>query len=480
MGQAKIQIQVLHERHFPAHINMVLSQTLAEKLGIQGSPFRISFGSATETGYASIRQSNNPVLRISSKLAAHLRIENETTISAYFDNITRRLKIGPLLGILINSHPKEGTDSPFGEITKFLDECVQAGDSHGLRIAVISPDLIHLESRSIQGYVKDQSKWKRVSLPLPDVIYNRITSRRIERTESVQKMVEHLKNSCSIPFFNDRFLNKMQVHQLLIQDEDAVEMLPETHYLSIETLKNMTKKYPILYLKPTNGSLGDGIIRVTRKDDKWIAQSSVQNGTTTSHTAQTFTELNHILRTKVKKRAYLVQQGLQLVRFQNRALDFRILVQKNKTGEWAVTSSIARIAGDQQIVSNVAKGGTLRRVKDILAELGDLPNKLTSAHIRSVAKSIAASFENQVDGHFAELGIDLALDQNGRLWLIEINSKPSKTDDTVHNPTLSARPSVVRLMEYTIHLTSEHTRNRHSHPPHQGYLQSISKRRKPR
>lgn len=479
MGQAKIQIQVLPERHFPDHINMVMSHSLAEQLEIQGHPFWISFGSAADTGYVSISRNNNSILRISSHLAKRLKIEDESCISAHFDKKTTRLKLGPLLGILINSHPKDGTDAPFGEITKFLDECVKAGDNHGLRIAVISPDLIHLESRSIQGYVKEQGKWKRVSLPLPDVIYNRITSRRIEKTITVQKKLERLKNFHLIPFFNDRFLNKMQVHQLLIQNEDAKRMLPETHYLNQQTLKNMLQKYSMLYLKPTNGSLGSGIIRLTRKDKKWIIESAVQNGTST-HTAQTFGELNHVLRNRIKRHSYLIQQGLQLVRFQNRALDFRILVQKNKLGEWAVTSSIARVAGDQQIVSNLAKGGTLRRVKDILAELGNLPNKPSSSEIRNLAILIAKTFENQVEGHFAELGIDLALDQNGRLWLIEINSKPSKTDDTVHNPTLSARPSVVRLIEYTVYLTTRPKRNTHSPPSHQGFIQSTSKRRKQR
>lgn len=479
MGQAKIQIQVLPERHFPAHINMVMGHSLAEQLEIQGHPFWISFGSAAETGYVSISRSNNSILRISSQLAKRLKIEDESSISAHFDKNATRLKLGPLLGILINSHPKEGTDAPFGDITKFLDECVKAGDNYGLRIAVISPDLVHLESRSIQGYVKEQGKWNRVSLPLPDAIYNRITSRRIEQTASVQKKLERLKNFYLIPVFNDRFLNKMQVHQLLIQDEDAKHMLPETHYLNQQTLKSMTHKYPMVYLKPTNGSLGSGIIRLTRKDKKWIIQSAEQNGTST-HTAQSYSELRHVLRNKIKRHTYLIQQGLQLVRFQNRALDFRILVQKNKQGEWAVTSSIARVAGDQQIVSNLAKGGTLRRVKEILAELGNLPNKPSSAQIRNLAVLIAKSFEDQVEGHFAELGIDLALDQNGRLWLIEINSKPSKTDDTVHNPTLSARPSVLRLMEYTVYLTTRPKRSSHSPPPNQAFIQSTTKRRKKR
>ena len=60
----------------------------------------------------------------------------------------------------------------------------------------------------------------------------------------------------------------------------------------------------------------------------------------------------------------------------------------------------------------------------------------------------------------AELGIDLAIDVHGKIWLIEINSKPSKTDDTVINPNSHFRPSVLRLIDYVLYLSQQG-----KHPP---------------
>ena len=82
-----------------------------------------------------------------------------------------------------------------------------------------------------------------------------------------------------------------------------------------------------------------------------------------------------------------------------------------------------------------------------------IPNKPSSQDLRDLALDISEAFETLVDGHYAELGIDLALDQNGKVWLLEINSKPSKTDDTITNSTLTIRPSVTRLIEYVCFLT---------------------------
>jgi hypothetical protein len=112
----------------------------------------------------------------------------------------------------------------------------------------------------------------------------------------------------------------------------------------------------------------------------------------------------------------------------------------------------------------LARGGTIRKASDVLKELHQIPGKPTDADIKATALEVAKTFERHAEGHFAELGIDLAIDTLGKIWLIEINSKPSKTDDTVISPTETTRPSVLRLIEYVHFLTSANQKN-HSPPP---------------
>jgi D-alanine-D-alanine ligase-like ATP-grasp enzyme len=49
------------------------------------------------------------------------------------------------------------------------------------------------------------------------------------------------------------------------------------------------------------------------------------------------------------------------------------------------------------------------------------------------------------------LGIDLAVSKGGRVWLLEVNSKPSKNDNTAM-PDQKIRPSVRQLILYCRHL----------------------------
>jgi glutathione synthase/RimK-type ligase-like ATP-grasp enzyme len=361
------------------------------------------------------------------------------------------LRFGPILGILINQDLQETEpDQPFGAMTRFLEECILAGKNRGVVVTVLRPEEIILKNKTVRGWVYEQNQWQKALFPLPDVVYNRITSRRIEAQPQLQQKIQHLRNLHHVSIFNECFLDKQQVYDILKRDPEIQTMLPETYPFSSNILRIMLMKYPCLYLKPTNGSLGNGIIRVTYHGGRITCQytSATRN---LKQTVRSVPEAVKWLQRRIRRSPYIIQQGLTLVREDGRPIDFRVLVQKNIRGEWVVTSTVGRVANDQDIVSNLARGGTLRKAGEVLMSL-QVPNKPTPAQLRAKAVRIAQTFEQLADGHYAELGIDLALDIKGKIWILEINSKPSKTDDTVINPTLTTRPSVSRLIDYTCHL----------------------------
>jgi glutathione synthase/RimK-type ligase-like ATP-grasp enzyme len=455
MGLQKIQLQIVPEHQFTNDSNIIMSRSVALALGIKEQPFWVTFGSAADTGYLTLSSRSGNLVRIHENLAKKLHLRSQPSIYAQYDEKAMRLQFGPLFGVLINTTADPKQENVLGPLTKFLDECVLAGITRGTAVAVFQPDQIDLEKRSITAWVKEKGKWISAKIPYPDIIYNRITSRRIEEQVNVQKKLEKLTHYHRIPMFNERFLDKWQVHEILKQDESISPMLPKTIRFNLKKVKDLFAHFPCLYLKPTNGSLGGGIIRLSKAHQTYLYQYATPNGTSTRVTSS-FLELSKILTHRIKKQPYIIQQGLSLITYDKRPVDFRVLIQKNKEGKWSVTSAVARIANDQQIVSNLARGGTLRKVHELLAELSVLKNKPTSNDIRQTAMRIANAFELHAKGHFAELGIDLALDTNGRIWLLEINSKPSKTDDTVLNQGVKIRPSVTKLFDYVQFLAGIH------------------------
>lgn len=451
MGFARCEIQVVPDDTFPQHINMVMSRTLAEKLHISHFPVWLKFGSSVAKGWIDVHSAKSRLIRVSSQLARTLRLPDHITICATYDSESHCLRFGPLLGILINTQGP--LNQPiFGAMTRFLEECSLTGKERGVCVAVFTPEQILPERRAPKGWLFHNKKWQTKELPYPDVLYNRITSRRIERKPRLQNSLKILHTHYGVYVFNKTFLDKKQVHETLMRDPHMRNMLPETYPYHPNRIRNMLMRHGTLYLKPTNGSLGSGIIRLSRIGRFIVCQYATANGTTTRSYRDIATAIAQLNR-RVKGSFYLIQQGLRLVTSKGRPVDFRVLVQKNLHGNWAVTSVVGRIANDQHIVSNLARGGTVRKASDIVAELDPDQPKLPISKIRSTALDVANTFEQLADGHYAELGIDLAVDKTGKIWLLEINSKPSKTDDTVINPSLTTRPSVIRLIDYTLYLT---------------------------
>ncbi|WP_256756706.1 YheC/YheD family protein [Cohnella sp. WQ 127256] len=388
-------------------------------------------------------------LRISQTLARRMGIYSGTPLRIQYKSTTRTFTLGPLIGVLISRDNPEQLDKPFGDITMFCREVTDACRSQGAYVYFFTPNGIGSNLSSVEGWVYTKG-WHKLNLPAPDVVNNRLTSRKLENRPIVQQFMREIKNQFGSQVFNEKFLDKSEVFDALKKESSLQKYLPESHTLHNYTmLKSMCSRYNSVFLKPVRGSLGKGIIRLTHiGPDSWQASYATVGGTK----RQSFNNLIKLFSTisgKMKTVRYLIQQGLSLIEVGGRPVDFRALTQKNASGKWAITSIVARTAGNHQFVSNLARGGTLSTVKESVAK-SNLPVQFrgdASLRLSKAALDIARGIDTYIPAHFGELGIDLALDNTGRVWLLEVNSKPSKNDNTPLKEG-KIRPSVRMMIQY--------------------------------
>ncbi|MGI2295448.1 YheC/YheD family protein [Paenibacillus sp. GXUN7292] len=365
------------------------------------------------------------------------------------------LELGPLIGILVSREYPDTPDNPFGAITQFCMEAAEACRLQGGQVFFFTPNQLNHEVSYVQGWTYNGGSWRKHPMPLPHVIYNRLTTRKLENLPSVQKFLQNAVQHHNTAVFNEKFLNKTEVFSALSSNRSVNRYLPESKPLkSLATLKNMSSKYNTLFIKPVTGSMGRGIIRISHDQQ---TSYHAQHATSSGSRKQQFNSLQKLYANLFSKKRsrYQVQQGLQLIEIQKRPVDFRALVQKNKLGEWSVTSVVARIAGNQHFVSNLARGGTLCKVEEAISRsnmLGRSSGYEIASRLRQAALLIAQGIEDGIEGHFGELGIDFALDRSGRIWLLEVNSKPSKNDNTPWQEG-KIRPSVKKLLAYSKYLS---------------------------
>lgn len=393
-------------------------------------------------------------IRISQGLARKMGFVADGPLRLRYRPETGTLALGPLIGVLVSRDYPHLRDRPFGAITAFCRELTAACRQQGAYVYFFTPQGIGSSPGWVEGWLYS-GDWRRLRLPAPDVLNNRLTQRRLESQASVQRFMRELKNRYGGHVFNEKFLDKTEVFEALETDVALRRHLPESRTLrGLATLRHMLAKHPVVFLKPTRGSLGKGIIRLARiGPERWQASFTTVSGIRTV-TYPSLTRLFHALAGKIKSVRYLAQQGLNLIGIGGRPVDFRVLTQKNASGQWTVTSVVARIANDQQYVSNVARGGTLSPARNAIAR-SNLPvdrRRNATARLRQAALDIAKGLDNRIPAHFGELGIDLAMDTDGRVWLLEVNSKPSKNDNTSLREG-QIRPSVRMMVQYARYLS---------------------------
>ncbi|MNE20779.1 Endospore coat-associated protein YheD [compost metagenome] len=336
----------------------------------------------------------------------------------------------------------------------FCKELVNACQRQGAYVYFFTPNHISSSSKNLTAWVYGD-KWTQIEVPAADVFYNRLTSRKLENKPSVQHFLKEVKSKYGSHFFNEKFLDKTEVFDALSRDHTLSRYLPESHSLrKFAVLKTMCAKYPSVFLKPIRGSLGKGIIRVSKLDGGAYQTLATVVGGTKRQSYSSLAKLYSSLSGKMKFTRYQIQQGLSLIEIDRRPVDFRALVQKNLNGKWSVTSIVARTAGSQHFVSNLARGGSLSTVKEA-AFRSSLPAGIKAkigTRLRTAALDIAQGVDSQIPSHFGELGIDLAVDTNGRIWLLEVNSKPSKNDNTPIGGS-KIRPSVKQVIDYARYLS---------------------------
>ncbi|WP_282936948.1 YheC/YheD family protein [Paenibacillus sp. RC67] len=448
MIRTKVKVQIQSSGVSADGSTLKLSEAIAKKWKIPfQTPLKLCFGTGRQE-VTVLPSSQAGVLQISTSLASKWNLSANDSLCLRYKPSSRAIYIGPLIGVMVSTVFPNMPDKPFGVNTAFCRELTETCQKYGAAVFFCTPKDMQGQSDMIRGW-HYTNKWVKSSFPIPDVIYNRLTSRKTENKANVQDFIKHAKTRKDLVFFNEKYLNKMEVFDALKKETGLSVYLPESYLLrNVSILKTMCSNHSVVFLKPVGGSLGKGIIRINRSTgDSYSCYFTSKSGVR----KKTFTNLNDLydsLTEKAKKTRYQIQQGINLLTVNGRPVDFRALVQRGETGNWGVTSIVARIAGDHQYVSNLARGGSLSTVKDAIARSGNPNASGGNSKLRRAALKIAKGIETQVPGHFAELGIDLALDSQGRVWLIEVNSKPSKDDNAPLSVEGKIRPSVRKFVQY--------------------------------
>jgi len=269
--------------------------------------------------------------------------------------------------------------------------------------------------RTATGYTFRSGKYRIVKRSIPQVIHNRA----IVLVPYWEKKLRKLEKSSIVFNGKNRFL-KFHIFRLLVKQSSLRSYLPATMKYSKTNLNNAMKEYSGLYLKPTNGSVGTGIIKISRRaDERWDIHW--KKGRPLKKTHQKTIEF---INQNIDRQTYLIQEEIPLAKYHGRPYDIRVSVQRDGSGEWQVTGMVGKVAAAGQHVTNVSKGGKVKRCRELFQASG-LSYESTKRALNQASLEISKYLGDKIP-YLADLGLDMGVTTRGEIKFIEMNGRDQR------------------------------------------------------
>lgn len=331
------------------------------------------------------------------------------------DNLIR---IGPFIGILT-----ELTDKKVEQMLFTYKSFVKRYQQIGGAILVFSLESIHIEKQTISGflYQPEHKSWKYGTFPFPATIMTILEASLTSKYKNFHDKIKHLTSILGPKVFNFPHFSKWEMHKLLLPKFDHV--LPQTTlYQEPNDISHMLQLYKSIYIKPINGRLGKRIFKVVQTASN-IAVSFYINRSKQVKVFSTQQDMMSFFQANLLPYMYVVQQTIPLMTYDDRMIDFRVMMIKNEWGIWDNLGVYSRYGAKGQLVSNITAGGQTEMASATLKNVWKLDSEEIETvlfKIDTLVREILALFEQQ-GYHLANIGFDIGMNENGKLYVIEIN-----------------------------------------------------------
>lgn len=333
----------------------------------------------------------------------------------------------------------------------FYKELSLAAESLGIDLFVFSPR--ELGKHEITGFRYREERWVQGPCPLPDILYDRCYYRSLEERDACRKAVIELAARKPFIPLSSSLPSKWEVYQAFAASPVLLPYLPPTTLYDRSTkLNSLIERYPSrgLFLKPAAGMQGKGAMHVKRclLEQRWHASGRTRLNERFQHSFDQYTALEQWVSRFIGSAAYIVQPYLDLNDADGKPFDVRALVQKNERGRWSLTGTAVRAGQSGSLTSNLHGGGTAYGANEQLrSQFGLNKAEQLLKEINELTLYAVDKLENSF-GRFAELGFDYGIEQDGRLWLLEVNSKPGRSSFRQLDNKEAAKLSIEQPLHY--------------------------------
>lgn len=291
--------------------------------------------------------------------------------------------------------------------------CAAVAKMEGVEFVYFSYSGVDFENNRIKGWKFRGGNWEMEETGFPDVILN-ISGPKNEHQSEIRKQLKEM-----IPFTSFPVGNKMKVYKKVKKGNEFAEyLIPSVKLKRIEKVFSLIEKHKKIVIKPYSGNKGKKVLFLEKFDDLLLLTEGENKQLLSNE------EVYKLVNDLKNEKRFLIQPFIECKTKAGLTYDFRLHVQKNGHGEWEITLIYPRISGSEKLVSNISSGGYRGELETfLLEEYGE-----QHFNMRRTLEHFAISFSYHLDKlynrSFDELGIDIGVDQNQRIWIFEVNWRP--------------------------------------------------------
>lgn len=291
--------------------------------------------------------------------------------------------------------------------------------AEGAQFFYFTPKSVDFAKRSIRAKVYEDGQWQEKTMPFPDVIYNAGSPEKLSVSKEI---IERLKEE--IPFTTYSIGNKWNVMKRLKEAKEFEQyLIPSEIVKDADVFHKFINYYKRVVFKPIDGRKGKGIYFITKAGPK---NFEVKKDST--NTIYSKPQLDALLKEQLASGTFIMQPYIQSITKAGQVYDFRLHVQKNGEGKWVVTTVYPRIAPNGSIIPNINNGGFTNYLDPFLEQ----EFKEEAYNIRRMLEHFSLALAHHLDDIqmekfgevIDEIGIDVGLDQQQKIWMYEVNWRP--------------------------------------------------------
>lgn len=309
----------------------------------------------------------------------------------------------------------------------FFERMAMRARHQGARLIVFNPEQANLQNETVTGYVLSPSVascWMRETLVMPDALYDNVFVHL-----AVQGLVQPLRSYAKehhVPLFNPSLPGKGAMTRFVSQISGTLMRVPQTQIIQNEkTVVDMMNRYATVYVKPTGGYGGRGVLRMTSTPQGvWVECDRFQGDKKLS-TVLSNVDFHRFYERVIAKRAHIVQEQIPLLQVEGANVDFRVVLGRDRQGVWQVVGIVPKVAAKHGVVTNLVAGGNRLSMNELKSVLGRARTKDISNQLIRSAKVVSGALSKKYKT-FGIVGYDLGVDESGHVWYIEMNPKPAR------------------------------------------------------